>query len=360
MRVSLDARLVGHAGIGRFIEGIWDGLVEDGVDVVGILPPTNRTGWRADQDPAPGPLTRIGSRPFLPSEQLTMPRLLKQLGVDVHHATHLTVPYLTRTPIVLTVHDLFPVHFPWHARSRAAQAYYRVAFPLAMRRADRVVAVSAYTAREIQSLIPVPESKLRIVDHGIDRRTWKPASQTVIAETLDRWRVNRPYVLYSGSTKRHKNLPLLGLAWHRELPPLVLAGPTASELGEAAPALAALTGVNALGRVPTTDLVALYSGAEAVVLPSLHESVGFVALEAMACETPLLSSTGGCLVETVGDGGQLLPPHEPQAWRHAVEEVVGDKALAARMVEGGRRQVAGRSWRTAAAGYREIYAEAAG
>jgi glycosyltransferase involved in cell wall biosynthesis len=360
VRVSLDARLAGHAGIGRFIEGLWGGLVETGTDVVAIVPPKGRGGWRQERDQAPGPVAQTGSRPFLPAEQVTMPRLLGRLGVDVHHSTHLTVPYLSRRPVVLTVHDLFPVHWPWHARSKAAWAYYRAAFPLAMRRAEVVVAVSAYTAREIQELLPVPESKLRVVDHGIDRTRWRPASAQEIAATLDRWHLRRPYVLYSGTAKRHKNLPLLGRAWNGRLPPLVLAGPTAEELGAAAPGLASQPHVTALGRVPTADLVALYSGAEAVVLPSLHESVGFVALEAMACETPLVSSDGGCLVETVGDGGLLLAPDDSEAWATGIDRVVSDRGFADNLVRLGRLRVGPRSWRAAADAYCAIYAELAG
>jgi glycosyltransferase involved in cell wall biosynthesis len=357
LRVSLDARLLGHAGIGRFIEGLWPALLRAGVDVVALKAPPGRAGWREAGGADAGPAEVVASRPFLPAEQAVLPGVLRRLGVGVHHSTHLSVPYLARVPVVLTVHDLFPVHWPWHARSRAAWAYYRVAFPAALRRADAVVAVSPYTAREIQDLLPVPEDKLRVIEHGMDLQAWRPAPGADRIEVLGRLGVTTPYVLYSGTVKRHKNLGLLARAWRSEFPPLVLAGPSSDEVETAVPELAALPHVRALGRVATDDLVALYSAAEAVVLPSHHESVGFVALEAMACGVPLVSSDGGCLPETVGPAGLLVPPGDPAGWGEAIASVLGDAERRNSLVAAGMARVSTRSWEAAAASYGRLYGE---
>ena len=352
-RVALDARMLGLAGIGRFIEGLWQGLVERAVDVVGLVP-NEQHGWRAEAGGAPGPTAVVRSRPFGPAEQVEVPRVISRLGAGVYHSAHLTVPYLSRGPVVLTVHDLFPVKWPRHARSRAAALYYRAAFPLALRRATAVVAVSPYTSRMIREVLPVPEAKLHLVEHGIDHDRWRPTADAEVDRVLADLGLSRPYVLYSGTAKWHKNLPVLLEAYRGDLPPLVMAGPTAEEVRAAVPGFSNPL-ARPLGRVSSAALPALYSGAMALALPSLHESVGFTALEAMACGTAVVGSTGGCLPETVGDAGLLLPADDVAAWRDGLSRVVSDDDLRRRMADAGLRRVAPRSWRAAADGYLEVY-----
>ncbi|MEA2645335.1 MAG: hypothetical protein QOE92_418, partial [Chloroflexota bacterium] len=307
--------MVGQAGIGRFSEGLWQGLVSRGADVVGLVP-AREDGWRGDATAPPGPTVVVRSRPFGVAEQVEVPRVVTRIGAGVYHSAHLTVPHLRRGPVVLTVHDLFPVKWPRHARSRAAAMYYRAAFPLALGRADAVVAVSPYTARMIQEVLPVPPAKLHMVEHGIDHDRWRPAPEAEIEAALAALGLQRPYVLYSGTAKWHKNLPVLLDAYRGDLPALVMAGPTSEEVAAAAPGIENPL-VRPLGRVASDLLPAVYSGATALVLPSLHESVGFTALEAMACGVPVVASTGGCLPETVGDAGVLVPADDVAGWRES-------------------------------------------
>jgi alpha-1,3-rhamnosyl/mannosyltransferase len=269
------------------------------------------------------------------------------------------VPYRARLPVVLTVHDLFPLKWPGHARSRLAAAYYMAIFPRALARADAVVAVSSYTFRMVQELLPQPSEKIRIVEHGVDHSHWFPRSGDEISSALAELGVSRPYVLYTGTAKWHKNLSMLLRAYEPGLPTLILAGPTPAELRQAAPGWVKSEGVRALGRVAGRLLPALYSGALAVVLPSLHESVGFSALEAMACGTALVCSDSGSLPEVVGDAGLRLPPTDVDAWTAALRRVVGDDGLRRQLAVLGLVAVRDRSWTKAAQSYDALYRELA-
>ncbi len=360
MRVCLDARLTGFAGIGRFIVGLWDGLRREGADLVVLGPERaaiDHLGAAAAYE-VPGPRVPVGPRPLLPVEQLTVPRLLRRHRIDVHHSPHLAVPYAARVPIVLTVHDLFMYKDPTMARSRAAGRYYRTVFPMAVRRATVVVGGSEYASRELREVLGVPATKIRTVECGLDHHRWQRPPPAVVDATLARFGVQAPYLLYVGTAKRHKNLVTLLTAYGQApgLPPLVLAGPTAAELDAHAPT-APRRGVQLLGRVADEDLPALYAGARAVVLPSLYESVGFTALEAMACGIPLVSSDGGGLPDSVGDAGLLVPAIDVDAWTGALNRIVDDDALRATLVMRGRARAATRSWERAAREYLEIYSD---
>jgi glycosyltransferase involved in cell wall biosynthesis len=249
---------------------------------------------------------------------------------------------------------------PSKARSVAAGLYYRTVFPLAVRRADLIVGGSTYASEEVQEVLGVKASKVRTVDYGIDHDQWTHPPDAVLEEVLQRLRIPRPYFLYVGTVKKHKNIDTLLAAHARDpdLPPLVLAGPTPCEIAASAPNGIG-PNVRLLGRVHDADLPALYSGALALLLPSLYEALGYTALEAMACETPVVASDTAGLPVTVGDAGVLLPPMDVTGWTKALARIASDATLRADLIRRGRDRVATRSWKAAARAYVRIYEELA-
>jgi glycosyltransferase involved in cell wall biosynthesis len=359
LRVALDARQLALPGISRYLVGLWGALAERStMELVPLVARGDRatTGWLGDA--AFAPLTQgrpVRSRPFLPAEQVALPLALRQARADVFHSPHLSVPYFTRRPVVLTVHDLHAFRELGNARSVAAGAYYRAVFPMAIRRADAIVAVSALVARDIEATFPRAASKVDVIEHGIDHGHWRPVSKEVRTRHLDALGIDEPYLLYVGTAKPHKNLELLLRTQRTDDPLLVLAGPTEAEI---TPYLGLGSGRRlALGRVVATGdlLPALYSGAVALLMPSRYESVGFPVLEAMACGAPVLSTDGGALADTVGDGGVVVPSEDPVAWRAALDQLLQDEQARADLREAGRRHVSSRSWHDCAQRHEDVY-----
>jgi len=359
MRITLDARNVGLPGIGRFITGLWGGLdAVDAVDtdVVGLWPGAATRDWLgAHRSPPAGRHVVVRARPFFPSEQAALPRTLRRLGSDVHHATHFNLPYVTSVPIVLTVHDLIAYLDPSKARSRAAGAYYRAAFPRAVRRADAIVAVSPFTARQLREVFGVGDDRLRVIESGVDRTHWRPRPDAEVTAVRARFGLPSEYLLYVGTAKPHKNLATLFAAHRPHHPPLVLAGPTEDEVALLDPPVVPANRRVVLGRVPDAALPALYSGARALVLPSLHEGFGLTAIEAMACGTPVIVSDGGALPETVGDAGLVVDALDTDAWAAALDRVCGDSAVRAELVAAGARRAAALAWPDCARRYLDVY-----
>jgi glycosyltransferase involved in cell wall biosynthesis len=356
--ISLDARFIGYAGVGRMVSGLWSGLVEAGANVTGLWPAGDPGDWMgAHRASPPGRCLPVTFRPFTPAEQISLPRTLHHLGAAVHHAPYFAVPHLERTPVVLTVHDLFPYRNRGVARSKWATAAYRVLIPAALRRARTIVAVSPYAATELRDAFDLDDARVRVIEHGLDHRLWTVQSEEAIASARERYGLPERYLLYVGTLKPHKNLSTLLQALGPEDPTLVLAGPTVTDW--AASGLSSPGGsVMALGRVSDAALATLYTGARGLLLPSLYESVGFTALEAMACGTPVISSDGGGLPDTVGDAGILVPAQDVSAWREALARINRDESLRDRMVRAGLERTHPRSWLAAAESYLEVYREA--
>ena len=107
------------------------------------------------------------------------------------------------------------------------------------------------------------------------------------------------------------------------------------------------------------ELVTLLNSAQVAVVPSLYEGFSLPAIEAMACGTPLVATTGGALPEVVGNHGEtalLVEPNDPSAIASAIGQLLDDPQLRARIGEAGRHRVLEKfTWRSAAAQTVEVY-----
>ena len=109
------------------------------------------------------------------------------------------------------------------------------------------------------------------------------------------------------------------------------------------------------GAVPPAELARLLHAADLVVVPSRTESFGLVAVEAMACGTPVVAARVGGLPDAVGDAAVLVDGHDPRDWAEALARLLADPAARAALGEAGRRRAATMSWRDTARAHLEAY-----
>ncbi len=362
MIVGLDARKLRDGGIGTYVRALLRLLPAAGPQDtwVALLDP-------ADLGAAGGAGVRevaVRARKYGLGEHLAVPRAARATGVELLHEPHDTLPLGWRGPAVVTVHDLIHVLFPRFFAPGAA-LYARAMAGAAVRRARAVMADSEATRRDVIERLGAEAAKVTVVPLGVS-----PALARRDAAEVAAWRRERAlpadYLLYVGARKAHKNLALLLEALARlapaERPPLVLSGPPWSE-GDPHAHLAArlrLAGaVHFAGDLGDDDALArLYSGAALYVHPALYEGFGLPPLEAMACGTPVLSSTGGALAETVGDAAVTLTPADPGAWAAAIRDLLGDRARREALVARGLARARAFTWERTAERVRAVYREA--
>jgi glycosyltransferase involved in cell wall biosynthesis len=302
------------------------------------------------------------------AQQRWLPRAIAEAAVDVFHAPGYVMPLRCPVPAVVTVHDVIAISHP-HLCRRSNVWHYRLLLPRSLRRARLIIATSEAVKREVIARCDVDASKIRVVPLGIDEHFFAephPAARDAVRE---RYGLPERFFLFAGRWEPKKNLPALLRAYEifraggRGPHKLVIAG----DLGwNYRPELALIDqlrlrgGVVLTGYVPTGDLAAIYSMAEALVFPSVVEGFGLPPLEAMACGTPAIISDAPALVEVAGDAAVTVPGADPEGLCGVMAQIAGDRALRDELATRGRERAAHFRWSAAAEATVRVYEEAAG
>ena len=308
-------------------------------------------------------------QPWSASVDLTTPRASRRglralyelgpLGItagrrfDVLHSPALTAPLATRAANVVVLADTTWITVPDLGRGQAATVrLWQAAVPRIARRADRVIAISQASARDIERHLRVPPERIDVIPLGYARTPGTPP--TPESELRARLGVgDGPIVLNVGAKKVHKNQIRLveALPRIREAVPgasLVLAGaatPYESELRAAADRLGVGAAVALPGYVSSSDLEGLYAAASSFAFPSLNEGFGLPLLEAMGHDLPIVTSSVSSLPEVAGDAALLVDPMSVDELAGALARVLSDAELRDRLVAAGRRRLEAFSWR---------------
>ncbi|MCL5025311.1 MAG: glycosyltransferase family 4 protein [Chloroflexi bacterium] len=228
--------------------------------------------------------------------------------LDLFHATDGTAPRLEGIPVVLTVHDLAFARYPDTVKG-LNRFYLSRMVASSVARADAIISVSSFTARELSSLFRLPPERVSVVPEGVEDIFHLPSGDedTEIASLG----LARPYVLAVGTLEPRKNLGTLleAFALFRQRVPgyqLAIVGEHDWGYRPLAARLAAL-GLDGearlMGSVPDEVLAGIYQRADLLVYPSRYEGFGLPPLEAMACGTPVIAANTSSIPEVVGDAG---------------------------------------------------------
>jgi len=332
MRIGIDgACLSNRRGFGRFARQIVAALshsgsshefvvfvdrpslgstaIPEGFDVVAI-----------DVKEAPSLAAAASGRRSV-GDMLAVTRAIARAGVDLIYfpASYSFVPVWGVKRVVVTLHDTLALAHPelvfhegkgrlaWKAKEHAAVAW-----------ADRIVTVSEAARRDLIHWFRLRPDRVHVVSEGPDP-VFHPRDGVEGIEVLSRYGVDpaRRFWLYVGGLSPHKNLLRLIEAFAQlgEQERLVLVGDFGDvfhthvpELRAAVERLKLTDRVQFTGFVPDSDLAYFYTRAYALIQPSLMEGFGLPPVEAMACGTPVVSSTAGSLSEVIGDAGLYFDP----------------------------------------------------
>ena len=257
-------------------------------------------------------------------------RLSTLRGVDVLHCPTYYGPLRPRVPTVVTVHDLAVLRRPdWFPRW--TRAYAPRVVPHMIRAATRVIAVSEFTAREIETVLRVPRERVRVVPNGVDA-----------SFTPDGPRADGDYVLAVGTLEPRKNL-------RRTIEAARQVGVELRIVGDRGWGGVEEPDVGWLGFVGDEELARLYRGARCLVYPSLYEGFGIPVAEALACGTPVVTSRESAMAEIAQGKAVLVDPEDVDSIAAGIAQATG------RPVEGFRPP----SWDDAATATLAVYREAA-
>ena len=260
-------------------------------------------------------------------------------------------PLFCAVPAVVTVHDLGFRRFP-AAHSAAQRLYLNWSTRHNVRHATHLIADSQATQRDLLEYYGATAERVTVVYPGFDAVPFANAQRSARLPGLP-----ANYLLHVGTLQPRKNLlrlldALAALRAHPSQPALVLAGRSgwlSAPIQQHAAALGLGARIHFLDYVPEADLPALYAHATACVLPSLYEGFGFTVLEAMACSTPVICSTGGSLPEVAGGAALHFEATDTAALVHAITRILEDAPLRAQLAALGAQQLRRFTWEQCAA-----------
>jgi glycosyltransferase involved in cell wall biosynthesis len=274
--------------------------------------------------------------------QMRLPKLVRNLRLDVLHIpSYRRMLWPRPCPLVSTIHDLAPFHvaekYDWKR-----MFYGRVIARRLAQRQDRIIAISEYTARDIEKFFGLPGERIAVIHNGLDQERFHPGSrEQAIINAANRFGLRHSFFLYVSRLehpgKNHVRLISAFEDFKTTFPcnwQLALAGGDwhgAEIIHEAIRKSKFANDIRSLGFVPDEQLPELYRAADVFVYPSLHEGFGLPPIEAMACGCPVITSTRGALAEVVGDAAAIVEPENVHS--------IADKLRLLASVEGERNRL---------------------
>lgn len=308
MIVTIDIRMINHSGIGTYIKNVLPRVIKNCKDMQFILLRDRRTTFEWD---IPGNTRYIDMKSSIYSfgEQWELMRKIPK-ETDLFWSPHINIPLFYTKKLLVTVHDVFFLAFPEFTSGVHKRIYANIMYHSIRKKAQSIITVSHFTKTELLKYTGYkrPE-QINVIHIGVDSFWHEGSAKKVL---------DRPYVLYVGNVKPHKNVGSLIKAFlllkDDIQQDLIIVGkkegfitgdPVVDSLVKAND-----TRIQFTGFVSDERLREYYQNADLLVLPSLYEGFGLTPLEAMATGCPVLVSNCASLPEVCGDYAGYCDPKD--------------------------------------------------
>ena len=266
-------------------------------------------------------------------------------GADIFHGLSNELPYSIhrKIPTLLTVHDLIYVRYPEFYKTIDRWIYKRK-YRKSAERADRIVAISQATKRDLVDFFDIQPDKIEVVYQGCDP-SFAQVCDADVPRVRELYDLPSDYILFVGSIEDRKNLALIVEAL--SMMPLsdlhlVAIGrytPYSDLVREKVRKLHLEDRVHIYHSIPFTHLPAIYRGAQVFCYPSKFEGFGIPIVEALSCGIPVVAATGSCLREAGGPAQFYTDPEDPAMLATLLEAAVCDTSKREDMIRGGREHI---------------------
>lgn len=303
-------------------------------------------------------------------EQFKLPKIAKELDLDLLHCTSNTAPINLKTSLVLTLHDIifleknimFTKGFTQY--QKFGNIYRKYFVPPVLKKAKKIITVSNFEKDRIGNKLGIDPSKLQAVYNGVGTHFKKITIESTLSEVRNRYNLPPNFLFFFGNTDPKKNtqnvLEAYILYCQQTTDSLKLViGDYNKELVEEK--LHQHNQPNLIkqfvfpGYIQNSDMPAILSLSTSLLYPSLRESFGIPILEGMACGTPVLTSNTSSMPEVSGGAALLIDPNSPQEIANGIEKLVTDDQLRNDLINKGLKRAADFSWKKTAEAYLKIY-----
>jgi glycosyltransferase involved in cell wall biosynthesis len=359
-RIGIDARKLQDFGIGTYVRNLVRALADLdtgslALRYVLLVRPEDREQL-ADL-PANFELAAESAPVYSVRELVTLSWQLWRQRIDLYHATHYVLPAGLTPRVVVTIHDIIHLLYPEFLPSRMAFLYARRMIHRSLTRGDRIIAVSQNTRADLMQQFAIDGRKIEVIYNGVEDVFRRRLPDEEIERWLRSLGISRPYLLFVGNPKPHKNLDTVVQAYARARllapfdAPLVCVGNRSGsefKIRQRAEHLGIGDQVRLLGHVAQEALPAIYQGATLFLYPTLYEGFGLPAIEAMASGVAVITSNTSALKEIAQGYAHLVDPLDIPAMAKAIAQCMSDDEHRAALARLGLRRARDFRWEHAA------------
>ncbi len=262
-------------------------------------------------------------------------------GIEIFHGLSNELPrHVKRTGIksVVTIHDLIFMHHPEWYKSIDVAIYKRKCRD-SSRQADRVIAVSEQTKKDLIAFFNIEQSKIEIIYQGCNAAFTKVLDEAEKRKVKEKWALPDEYLLYVGTIEERKNLLtiLKAISSMNIDIPLVVVGRKTRYYRQIIKYMDQhkLKNIMFLEEVSVHDLPGIYQMANVFIYPSIFEGFGIPILEALYSKVPVITSKGGCFAEVGGPESVYVDPGNNEELGNAISQILNNSVLQQKMKSDG-------------------------
>ena len=283
--------------------------------------------------------------------EIAIPKILKKIGADLFISPDGYLPLKTDIPSISVIHDISFMHnpkdFPWLIRK-----YYTCFFPRFAKKASKIVTVSEFSKNDISEKFNIDKNEITVIYNG-SNKLYTPPSENDIVHTRNRYSEGNHFFIFVGALSPRKNVTNLLKAFDlfknksQNNFKLLIVGEKmfkTKSLEKAYKNMKFKDEVIFTGRMNPSELRNLYGASYALTFVSNFEGFGIPILEAMNCNTAVITSNVTSMPEVAGEAALLVNPFSVESIAETLLEIYEDKNLRKRLIEKGVHQCKKFSW----------------
>jgi len=312
-------------------------------------------------------IEQVAASSYATWEQIKLPQAVKKHSLDFLHSTCNTSALSLSVPLILTVHDIIYLEkadFKGTAYQNFGNLYRRFVVPGVVKKSKVVITVSNYEKEVIKKRLSVPEEKIKVIYNAVNRKFNNNYPVDKVTDFKKKYNLPDEFILFLGNTSPKKNThnvilayiayckavntptPLVVLDYNKNLVEDMLTKTGDTDL---------INNFIFPGFIASDAMPLMYNTATLFLYPSLRESFGLPILEAMGCNTPVITSNTSCMPEIAADAALLIDPFSVQEITDGIKLLLSDKKMREELSSKGLARAAEFSWKAAAEKLLDIY-----
>jgi len=289
---------------------------------------------------------------------------------DLLHSLNSELPLYCDIKKIVTIHDLKYLKYPHFFKdfSKIKTKYLEYTMKKGAEKADIIIAISESTKKDIINLLGIEKDKIRVIYEASNLGMYSRKNDDILnSDILKKYSIQKPYFLYVGEKRPHKNIEGLIEAfaifkekYDRWNTYLMIAGKRYSgyqDYVKKAENLGMIDYLIFTGFIPDKHLKSIYSEAEVLLFVSFYEGFGIPILEALECGLPVITSNISSMPEVAGDAALLVDPHNIQEIAEKMNNIANSEILRKQLIESGFKRVKQFSWERTARETLKVYNE---